>query len=118
MGGTRGTDEASASPARPDHHGGSGGKPAAAARAATTTTTPTTTTATKLVIVEVTTTDEVLPCHLGLRHASDLTMMVAFGDARERSSAQFAALFAASGWRLAAIRPTSGLFVIIEADPV
>jgi hypothetical protein len=51
------------------------------------------------------------------RHASDLVMMVSFGDGKERNQQQFKSLFEASGWRLTQVTPTSGIFMVIEAEP-
>ncbi len=41
-----------------------------------------------------------------------------FGDGKERSRAQFAALLAAAGWRLRAVQAVPGTFFVIEAEPV
>lgn len=72
----------------------------------------------RLLIVEVTTSEEVLPCHLRHRCCSDLVMMVSFGDGKERNTQQFDSLFAAAGWRLLRITPTSGVFMVVEAEPL
>jgi hypothetical protein len=45
-------------------------------------------------------------------------MMVSFGDGKERSQQQFSRLFEASGWRLTRLTPTSGVFMVIEAEPI
>lgn len=45
-------------------------------------------------------------------------VMMAFPDGMERSEAQFAALFEASGFRLAGITPTQSPVSVIEARPV
>lgn len=55
-----------------------------------------------------------LPC----RHTSDLVMLASFGSAQERNKQQFEALLAASGWKLLRVRPTSGIFMVVEAEPV
>jgi hypothetical protein len=41
-----------------------------------------------------------------------------YGDARERTDAQFRALLAASGFELARVVPTKGMFSVVEAAPV
>jgi len=60
------------------------------------------------------TTSAVLAC----RCCSDLVMMVSFGDGKERNTQQFDSLFAAAGWRLLRITPTSGVFMVVEAEPL
>lgn len=45
-------------------------------------------------------------------------MLASFRDAKERNQQQFSALFQASGWRLLSLKPTSGVFMVIEAEPV
>ena len=47
---------------------------------------------------------------------SDLTMLVAPGG-QERTREEFAALFAAAGFRLAAVIPTGTAFSVIEGVP-
>jgi hypothetical protein len=47
-----------------------------------------------------------------------MLMLVSFGDGKERNLQQFRALFEASGWRLTGMTPTSGVFIVIEAEPV
>jgi hypothetical protein len=44
----------------------------------------------------------------------DINMMVLTGG-RERTPAEFASLFAASGWRLSRVVPTPGPYSIVEA---
>lgn len=48
---------------------------------------------------------------------ADVHMLFMYGDAKERTEAQFAALLAAGGFRLARVAPTKGLFFVIEAVP-
>lgn len=48
----------------------------------------------------------------------DLTMMIAHGDARERTGREFEALLGAAGLRLARIVPTPAPVSVIEAVPV
>lgn len=43
-------------------------------------------------------------------------MLANFGG-RERGEAQFHALLAAAGWRLARVRPAGGLFCVVEVEP-
>jgi hypothetical protein len=43
-------------------------------------------------------------------------MLAFFGDGRERSRSEFAELLAAGGWRLARLRPVSGIYVVLEAE--
>jgi hypothetical protein len=45
-------------------------------------------------------------------------MMVQYGDAKERTEAQFGALLAAAGFRMGRVIPTKGLFFLVEAAPV
>lgn len=52
------------------------------------------------------------------RVTGDVHMMVQYGDARERTDAQFAALLHAAGFRLARLLPTKSLFFVLEAAPV
>jgi hypothetical protein len=44
-------------------------------------------------------------------------MLAVFGEAKERNRQQFAALLAAGGWRLTRVRPTAGIFQVLEAEP-
>lgn len=60
------------------------------------------------------TTSAVLAC----RCCSDMIMMASFGNGKERNRQQFDSLFAAAGWRLLRITPTSGVFMVVEAEPV
>jgi hypothetical protein len=50
-------------------------------------------------------------------HLSDLTMLVMLGG-KERTQEAFEALFAASGFRLTSVQPTSTPFSLLEAMPV
>eukprot|EP00878_Enallax_costatus_P027936 GHUV01030125.1.p2 GENE.GHUV01030125.1~~GHUV01030125.1.p2 ORF type:complete len:108 (+),score=13.91 GHUV01030125.1:214-537(+) len=59
-----------------------------------------------------------LCCCLSCRLMSDLLMLAAFGDAKERNKQQFEALFGATGWKLTKITPSNGIFLILEAVPV
>jgi len=52
-----------------------------------------------------------------LLHQSDLNMLVAHGG-RERTEAEFQALFREAGFRLTAVIPTTSLYNIIEGVPV
>lgn len=45
----------------------------------------------------------------------DIHMLVQYGDAQERTEAQFNALLAASGFQLQRVVPTKGLFFVLEA---
>lgn len=47
-----------------------------------------------------------------------MTMLMSFGDGKERSKAQFEQLFAASGFKLQRIVPTNGIMLVLEALPV
>lgn len=46
-------------------------------------------------------------------------MLAMFGAAKERGRAEFEALFSAAGFRMARrVRPTNGLFLLVEGVPV
>jgi hypothetical protein len=47
-----------------------------------------------------------------------MNMLVAYGDGKERSRAEFEALFAAAGFKLQGIRPSCGIMLTLEAVPV
>jgi hypothetical protein len=53
-----------------------------------------------------------------LRCNTDMNMLVAYGDGKERSRAEFKALFAAAGFKLQGIRPSCGIMLTLEAAPV
>eukprot|EP00879_Flechtneria_rotunda_P017666 GHRR01018518.1.p2 GENE.GHRR01018518.1~~GHRR01018518.1.p2 ORF type:complete len:248 (+),score=69.50 GHRR01018518.1:1346-2089(+) len=72
----------------------------------------------KLLIIEVTTVEEVLPCLMGPRRGSDMTMLMSFGDGKERNKQEFEALLALSGFKLQRIIPTCGAFLVLEAVPI
>ena len=52
------------------------------------------------------------------RLKADLTMLMAFGDGKERDEGQTQALLEAGGFNMGKISPTNGLMVVIEAIPV
>eukprot|EP00878_Enallax_costatus_P009061 GHUV01009473.1.p1 GENE.GHUV01009473.1~~GHUV01009473.1.p1 ORF type:complete len:426 (+),score=140.32 GHUV01009473.1:983-2260(+) len=72
----------------------------------------------KLLVIEPTSMET--PCKNIYPHRlmSDLLMLAAFGDAKERNKQQFEALFGATGWKLTKITPSNGIFLILEAVPV
>jgi hypothetical protein len=74
----------------------------------------------KLLILENTTCDE--SANLGAftahRHATDIMMLMSFGDGQERNLAQFEAMLGATGWRLARVIPTNSIMLILEVVPV
>jgi len=55
-----------------------------------------------------------------LRHRldTDLTMLMVYGDGKERDELQTKALLEAGGFSLRCISPTNGLMAVIEASPV
>ncbi len=69
-----------------------------------------------LTIVEASLAPTVSGTHAS-RALMDLHMALAF-EGKERTTAQFEALFARSGFRLTGVHPTRGIFVIHEAVPV
>jgi hypothetical protein len=52
------------------------------------------------------------------RTCGDVHMMVQYGDAKERTDAEFSALLTAAGFRLTRLLPTKSLFFVLEATPV
>ncbi|GBF98937.1 hydroxyneurosporene methyltransferase [Raphidocelis subcapitata] len=48
----------------------------------------------------------------------DIHMLVQYGDAKERTEAQFCGLLEASGFEMRRVVPTKGLFLVVEAVPV
>jgi hypothetical protein len=47
-----------------------------------------------------------------------MNMLMAYGDGKERSRAEFEALLAAAGFKLQRIRPSCGIMLTLEAVPV
>ena len=45
-------------------------------------------------------------------------MLMYFGEARQRTEEEYAALFTATGFALTRVIPTAGAFSIVEARPV
>lgn len=72
----------------------------------------------KLVIVESVLASKLMRNTHTPRATGDVHMMVQYGDARERSEAQFEQLLAASGFRMSRLLPTKSLFFVLEAVPV
>jgi hypothetical protein len=72
----------------------------------------------KLIIVEACIASKLMTTTHTPRHTGDVHMMVQYGDAKERSDAQFAALLTAAGFKLQRLLPTKSLFFVLEAVPV
>lgn len=72
----------------------------------------------KLVILESTTFDQPMGSVTSHRHATDIMMLMSFGEGQERNRAQFEALLGATGWRLARVMPTCSVMLVLEAVPV
>lgn len=70
----------------------------------------------KLLILEPCIADSMQSMHTP-RLVHDLTMLVQFGDAKERDEREFEQLLGAAGFRLERVIPTKGLFFIVEAVP-
>jgi hypothetical protein len=51
------------------------------------------------------------------RLEADLTMLMSYGDGKERDEQQTRALFTAGGFTMGKISPTNGLMAVIEAVP-
>lgn len=52
------------------------------------------------------------------RLEADMTMLMSFGDGKERDEAQTQVLLEAAGFRMGRLVPTTGVMSIIEAMPV
>ncbi|KAF8068171.1 sfmM3 [Scenedesmus sp. PABB004] len=72
----------------------------------------------KLVIVEACIASRLMTTTHTPRLQGDIHMLVQYGDAKERSEAEFGELLAASGFRLTRLLPTKSLFFVLEAEPV
>ena len=60
-----------------------------------------------------------VPCEPNGRISQiDLTMLMYFGEARQRTVEEYKELFEATGFALARVLPTAGAFSIVEATPV
>lgn len=73
---------------------------------------------TKLLIVENCLASDLMTTTHTPRMLGDIHMLVQYGDAKERTEAQFAELLVASGFRLQRILATKSLFFVLEAVPV
>lgn len=69
----------------------------------------------RLLVMEMVT----VPCQPNPRIGLiDMTMLMFFGEARQRTADEYNLLFASSGFELIRILPTAGAFSIVEARPV
>lgn len=60
-----------------------------------------------------------VPCQPNARVGLiDMTMLMYFGEARQRTVDEYATLFDATGFKLSRVVPTAGAFSIVEAMPV
>jgi hypothetical protein len=68
-----------------------------------------------LLVIEMLT----VPCEPNIPiHLIDLTMLMFFGEARQRTVDEYKKLFESTGFALARVLPTAGAFSIVEARPV
>ncbi len=72
----------------------------------------------KLVIVEACIASNLMTTTHTPRICGDVHMLVQYGDAKERTEAEFGSLLTASGFKLNRILPTKSLFFVLEASPV